>query len=795
MSFDIERAAIIGAGWMGSSLAALLASAGIEILLIDMLPPAEPSNEDLQNGISRNSLQWRNRTAEQAVDDAFARGAFIDPYSRRRVTCGNLVDDRHLIEDCDWVLEAVPEVLEVKRATYDKVGPHIRPDAVISSITSTIQAERLVQGRSDSFANRFMITHFFNPVRRTRLLELVPCHQTDGNLLDKMQDFGAHALGKGVLIARDTPGFIANRIGLFGLATAMQKAEERGMSVVTCDLLTGQALTRASSGTYRTIDYLGVDSFNAFLESMYAMLPEDAWRDHFKPSDRLRDLLRQRYLGHKVGHGFYQHPADNDSPGRLALAHGSMEYVPQKPDFYPSVTKALADEDMGRRLRKLMAGDDEGARYAWELLRDTLAYSASLLGEISDYPIVIDRALRWGYNWNLGPFEIWDALGVAQIAERMAKDGLEIPEQVTKILEKDQSFYSMKGGQRRQVYLEKKEQVTVHMPAGEIRLSEIRSSSGDIAEDYGTLLYDLGNGVGCLDLILPNGEPPYYGDKFVSAMMRMYEKVISLGLRGLVLGSSSGQFPSRLELRWLLGEAKAQNWETIEKSLVFRQKFNSTIRSSPFPVVAAISGNVRSGGLELAMHCGRVQAHADTTLGLTETQLGLIPVGGGCKEMLYRALERVQINGPHPLAQYAFDHIFHAQRAKGAFEARRMGFLRRGDNISMGLDRVLADSKQLVLELISSGYRPPPVYPMNLPGPGGAIVISQQLKEMHWKGRINEHDVQVGLNLAKVVTGGEVSSADRIGQEPLLELEREGFLSLLGTEETQHRLEQAINRS
>lgn len=792
MEFEISRAAVIGAGWMGASIAALFASAGIDTVMLDVLPPMEPSEEDLRKGLTRFSKEWRSSLAIKAIESAKARDAFLDPDAISRITFGNMVDDIGLLSKVDWVLEAVPEVLDVKRATYERIASHIRPETLVSSNTSGLLVSDLLKGAPDSFTANFFVSHFFNPVRHMRLMELVPSTFTDSLRVNEVVDFARRRLGKGVIISKDTPYFVANRIGLFSLIATMAISQEMGVSVEECDKLTGKVMARAGSGTFRTADIIGLDSMLQVFDNLHGSLAGDPYREYFNAPAFFRIMVEKGLWGDKKEGGFYRRSLKGNGEAEV-ISLDTFEYGAPEGMILANLQQATAIHDPRERLKFLVSDQCEGSSFAWRVLRDTMAYSAYLLGKIVDEPINIDRALRWGYNWELGPFEIWDALGVDYVVDRMARDGLEPPETVQQLLKSDsKSWYGIHKNNRQQFLPIENSFSDVPALKGEIDLPALNRKGKQVFNKGNTTLTDIGDGVACMSFNIIHFGKSNSEESAIDVIRHMLEEINRDRFKGLVLSSQAPDFSVGMNLVLLGSMCDAGKWEALEALVREYQELCLELKRCSTPVVAAIAGRAYGIGFELAMHCGRIQAHVESSFCMNEIRNGLVPTGGGCKEMLYRAMDKVSADGPHPLAQYVFDIMLGAKLAKGVFRARQLGFMRKVDSFSMGRESLLADAKNTILDLLASGYGTPPILTVNLPGEGGHAALGMQLEQMHKRGELSDHDVVIGDKLAHILTGGDCSPVERISEERLLELEREAFLSLCGMEKTLERIRHRI---
>jgi 3-hydroxyacyl-CoA dehydrogenase len=790
MALEIKQAAVIGAGWMGTSIAALIASAGIDTLLLDVLPPMEPGEEERKAGVTRFTESWRSSLASNALKLAASREAFLDPAAIAKVKPGNVVDNLDWLASVDWVIEVVPEVLGAKRATYERIMTHVRPDAVITSNTSGILVSQLVEGLPEAFRRQFFVSHFFNPVRLTSLCELVPGEDTDRKLVERFSRFVADRLGKGVIVSRDTPYFIANRLGLFSILTAMAHAEALGLAVGECDRLTGFAMARPGSGTFRTADIVGLDSMLQVFDNLHGSLAGDPCRDRFNAPAFFRLMIEKGLWGDKTGKGFYRRRSLDGQWLVECIDYETLEYKPEHERSFESLNLAESIHEPAARLKALVFGSDLGSRFAWACVRDMLAYAGHLLGRIVDNPLTIDRAMRWGYNWELGPFEVWDCLGVAEVTARMETDGTPVPDSVRTLLNSGRSkWYAEEDNRRKQFSIESGAMIEAPHPRGVLSLDE-----WSVMEQVGGLkLYDLGDGIGCLSIAPPHSEGLRVDIGFNEAMDEILDTVTGGTLAGLVVTSEATDFSTGLNMTELLRLCDAGLYDEIERRVRKRQILNQRLKTVGVPVVAVLAGRTFGSGYELAMHCSRLQVHAEVQISMNEVLYGLIPSAGGCKEMLFRAVEKVRVDGPHPIVQRAFDMIMAATLARGAFTARALGLLRKGDNFSMGRKNLLSDAKAELRHMLEHGFSPPPRPPLSLPGAGGRAYIEHQLELSRLRGEISDEAVVVGRKLAYVLCGGDCTPVGRVTEDMLLDLEREAYLSLCGMEQTRRMLRRGLS--
>lgn len=779
---DMRRAAVLGAGVMGSSIAAHLANAGVRVLLLDLVPPDLPAAQ-------AQDPRARNRLAEQGLKRALAAkpAAFISRRRAELVETGNLEDDLEKLAACDWVIEAVVEQLPIKQALFARVEDVVRPGTPVTSNTSGLSAAALAQGRDEAFRKSFFVTHFFNPPRYLKLVEFVPAPETDPALMQQLAAFCADRLGKGVIFAKDTPNFVANRIGTFALMFAIRTMIEQGLSIDAVDAIAGKPLGRPKSAAFRTADLVGLDTLLDVTRNCHENLPDDEMREVFRPPEFLERLVAEGRLGAKTGAGFYK-KADGQI---LSLDWRTLAYVPRQKPRFESIARARTADALGERIKLLCAGEDEAARFAWTCTAHTLAYAARRVGEIADGLETIDRAMRWGFNWELGPFETWDALGVAETSERLTREGIDLPAWVGEALAAGlTSFYRVEDGKKQvwdvaQGAYRPLEPDPLRLELPFLKRTEPRRV---ILHNESASLVDLDDGVALLEF-------HSYMNAIDAGILELAERACQTveegDWLGLVVGNAGENFCVGANLMMILSEAMAKNWDALDRAVRSFQAMTQRFRTLSKPVVAAPFGLTLGGGAEIAMGCDAIRAHVELYMGLVEVGVGLIPAGGGCLMLLERLLAGAPDDpqfDPGPAVQRAFTTIGLAKVASSAEEAQELGFLDPRDGISFDRDRLLHDAKQTVLGLARAGYRPPLPRRLRLPGPGGAATLEMMLYGMEQGHRISAHDRLIGRHLARVLTGGTCSPATPVSPQHVLDLEREAFLSLCGEAKTWERM-------
>ncbi len=784
MAYNISRAAVIGAGIMGAGIAAHLANVGIPVSLLDVVPP------DAKDSTDRSA---RNRFAQAGVDRALkARpaSAFYVPQSARLVTVGNVDDDLGTIAGADLIVEAVFEQLDVKHDIFARIDGVRRPGSIVSSNTSGIPAHMLVEGHSEDFRKHFLITHFFNPVRFLKLLELVPGPDSDPEMMAYMGEFGAERLGKGVVYCKDTPNFIGNRIGTYGFMATLHRTLNEGYTFEEVDAIFGPVLGRAKSAAFRTADIAGIDTLLHVADNLYENLPNDPQRELFRMPDFVREMVKRGWTGDKGGQGFYKKMRGaSGSSDILVIDPQTLEYRPQQKVRFPSIGAARDKADVNERTRIVLAGDDRASKLAWEITADSLLYSAAVAEEIADDIVNIDRAMRWGFNWESGPFETWDGLGVRALADRMSTDGRQIPALVERALRTEYaSFYAETPGRS---YFDFTSGGYKPLPAtsASAPLLTLKKAGKTVKENEAASLIDFGDSV----LLVEFHTKMNAIDDSLTAMLADALAVAKQNWRAVIVGNDAPDFSVGANLVAVLFGAKAGMWDEIGKAVSGLQQANLALKYSPVPVVVAPAGRTLGGGCEIVLHGQHVRAAAETYLGLVEVGAGVIPAGGGCKEMLARWQSLAVEHGPFAASRHAFEIVAVATVSTSAAQAKQLGFLKPSDAITLDRERLLTDAKADALALAAAKdrgeWQPPTPPTFRLPGEGGRLVLEQVVDNLRLQGKASEHDAVIASKLAYVLTGGNCSPLDALTEQDILDLEREAFLSLCGMEKSQARME------
>jgi len=788
----IEKAAVLGAGTMGAQIAAHLANAGVPTLLLDIVP-RELSAEEKAKGLSLETKDVRNRIARGGFEAARKAkpAAFVTADSARLVSIGNFDDDLAQLKNCDLVIEAVVENLQIKQSLYARVEEHRKPASIIASNTSGIPIHLLANGRSDDFRQHFLGVHFFNPPRYLHLVELIRTEWTKPEVSCFLFGFLDQRLGKGVVPAKDRPNFIANRIGTFGALHTIKTMLEEGYSVEEVDKITGPASGRPKTATFRTFDLVGLDVFSHVIRNLYDALPDDDEREMFKAPEFLEKMVSAGILGNKTKGGFYKkQKGEGGKPEFLALDLATFEYRPAQKVKLPPLEMAKNIEETSARVKALVWSNDRVGAFLWKTFARTLQYAANRIPEIADTVVEVDRAMRWGFSWELGPFEMWDAIGLEKSVARMKEEGQKIPANVQSMLESGAtSFYKKEDGQAAYYDFATGKYLPLGDPVGTIILKSLKDRTGVIKKNSGASLIDLGDGVACLEFHSKMNS--IGGDTLQMVKTALTE--VEKNFLGLVVGNQGQNFSVGANLMLMLMEAQEENWEELDLIGRYFQQSTMSLRYSPKPVVVAPFQLVFGGGCEMVLHADHVRAAAETYIGLVEVGVGIIPAGGGTKEMLVRALDSIPKDmsdaDPFPFVKRAFETIAMAKVATSAEEARGFGFLGADDTVSMNGDRLIADAKKEVLALVASGYVQPQQRTDILAlGQPALATFKLGIHQMKRAGYISDHDALIGEKLARILTGGDLNHETRVSEQYLLDLEREAFLSLAGMRKTQDRI-------
>jgi 3-hydroxyacyl-CoA dehydrogenase len=781
----IKKAAVLGSGVMGSGIAAHLANIGIPTLLLDIVP-RELTKEEEAKGLTLADSQVRNRISATAIQKLLKQkpAPLTVKKNLALIEAGNLEDDLVKLKDVDWVIEVVVENLQVKKQVFEKVEQYRKPGSLVSSNTSGISVEAMVEGRSEDFKKHFLGTHFFNPPRYLKLLEVIPTQYTDSEVLSFMKTFGEDVLGKGVVEAKDTPNFIANRIGTYGLLVTVQEMLKGGYSVGEIDSITGPLVGRPSSATFRTLDVVGLDTFAHVAKNVYEQV-QGKEKEVFEVPAFMKEMLDKGWIGSKAGQGFFL----KQGKEILELDPTTMEYIPRKKLKTAATEASKQEKGSANKMKALVYADDRAGKFLWNTLSQSLLYSAQLLGEIADDIVTIDRAMKWGFGWDRGPFETWDAIGVEKSVQKIKEAGGEVPAWVTEMLEKgNTSFYKEENGD---LYFYKNgEYSLVEFNPKVIDLKKVKKQKGVIKKNSGASLIDIGDGVALLEFHSPSNA---IGLDIVQ-MINFAVDEVEKNYKGLVIGNQGKNFCVGANLAMMLMEAQDDN--IYELDMVVRQLHSALlkVKYSSKPVVAAPFGMTLGGGAEVCLPAAHIQASSETYMGLVEVGVGLLPGGGGNKELYLKHLEGMP-NGVNfdlqAVANKVFETIATAKVSTSAEEARENNFLNAADGISFNSDHLLYDAKQAVLAL-SEGYKPKVRKKIPVTGETGYATLLLGAEGMRLSGYLSEHDVKIAKKIAYVIAGGKVPFGTEVDEQYLLDLEREAFLSLIAEPKTQQRMQHML---
>ncbi len=795
MKQRIRKAAVLGAGVMGSAIAAHFANVGIPSFLLDIVPP-ELNEAEKKKGLTPESPEFRNRFSIQGkknIQEVKPAPLYLKE-DADLITVGNFEDHLSWISQTDWVIEVVVENLNLKRELFKKVIPFLKDEAVISSNTSGISIQKMCEGFPAGFEERFLGTHFFNPPRYMKLLEIIPARSTSRDVVKQMAEIGERVLGKGIVFAKDTPNFIGNRIGAFAGAVTIRTALEEGYLIEEIDQITGPAIGRTKLATFKLADLVGLDVMSHVSKNLYESLPEGKEKDYFKPSPLIVQMIKNQWLGQKTKQGFYKRVKRVGKDEILVLDYEKMEYRPQKKVTFASVEASKNIEDVRERLKAMVTNPDRGGQFAWKILKKTFLYAAERVPEISDDIVNIDRAMRWGYNWELGPFEQWDAIGLKSSVQKMEKEGETIPPLVETLLNKGySSFYEKKEGRVSYFDLGSGQYQPIEEKPEIILLASLKEQNKTVLSNPGASLIDLGDGVACLEF---HSKMNSIGADTVQ-MLRDALNQVEEKFEGLVIGNQAENFSVGANLMLILFEIQDENWDDIDRMVKAFQDVLMAVKYFEKPVVAAPFGMTLAGGCEICLACNAVRAAAETYMGLVEVGVGLIPAGGGTKEMLLRSIEHIppEMDMDYlPFVRRAFETVAMAKVSTSAKEAQKLGYMRKTDRFSVNRDYLLHDAKETVLQMVKENYRPPRPKKIKVMGERGLALMKMGLFYMREGGYISEYDEHVGRKIAYIMSGGNLPDGTEVTEQYLLDLEREAFLSLCGEVKTQERIEYMLKK-
>lgn len=786
VSYKIEKVAVLGSGVMGSGIAAHLANIGIPTLLLD-IAPGELTKEEEAKGLTLDSKPVKNRFAVSAMQKLLKQKPA--PLSSKKnlalITPGNFDDDLEKLKDVDWIIEVIVERLEIKKGLFEKIDAVRKPGTIVSSNTSGVSINAMAEGRSEDFQAHFLGTHFFNPPRYLKLLEIIPANMTKPEVVSFMQTFGEDVLGKGVVIAKDTPNFIANRIGTYGLIVTMNEMIARNYTVGEVDSVTGPLIGRPKSATFRTLDVVGLDTFAHVATNVYDQTTGEE-QAVFEESPILKKMISNGWIGAKSGQGFFKKVGKEI----LQLNLSTFEYEPTTKLVAPSLEMAKQAKGPGGKLKVLIYANDRAGELLWNSFAPTLIYSGKLVGEIADDIVAIDNAMKWGFGWAQGPFEMWDAIGLEKSVAKMKEEGREIPEFVTGLLEKGlKTFYSEIDGDL--AYYNGSEYVKVPVNEKAIDLKRYKKKHGVIKSNSGASLIDLGDGIALLEF---HSKSNAIGLDIVQMINYAIDEV-EKNFKGLVIGNQGKNFCVGANLAMILMEAQDDNIFELDFVIKSFQQAMRRIKYSTKPVVAAPFQMALGGGAEVCLPAAHIQASAETYMGLVEVGVGLIPGGGG-NLGLYQKFIKGLPNGVdvdyQQIANKVFETIAMAKVSTSGEEARENNFLDFADGISVNPDHLIYDAKQAALALAEAGYTAPVKKPVKVVGAPGYATLLLGAQGMFDSGYITEHDLKIAKKLAYVIAGGKVPYGTEVSEEYLLNLEKQAFLELVADQKSQMRMQHML---
>ena len=795
MKRRIEKAAVLGAGTMGSRIAAHFANAGLPCILLDIVPPNLPADAPPAE---------RNKIVRAGLDAAKKSrpAAFFTTALAEKITIGNFDDDLARCAEADWIIEVVAENLDIKRKLLARVAQFRKPGAIVTTNTSGLPVHLIAEGMSEEFQQHWAGTHFFNPPRYLKLVEVIPGPKTSSEVVETLSEFCDRRLGKGVVVAKDTPNFIANRIGTFSMLNALRLMGTLGMTVEEVDACTGPAVGWPKSATFRTADLVGLDVLIHVIKNIYETAPDDESHERYKVPALLEEMAKRGWLGDKTGQGFYKKVRGAGEKEILTLDVNTMEYRPRQKAKFASLEMGKSVEDTRERLRALVGPlldgqkGDKAQQFLWGALSETCSYAARRVPEISDSVADVDRALRWGFGWEYGPFELMDALGVKAFAEQLRKENRPVPPVIEKVLaSRHKGFYESEKGATAVFDISNGGTRKIEEPHGIIVLKSLKDAAREVEHNSGASLIDLGDGIVCCEF---HAKMNAIGADLI-AMLHKGLKRLDTDFDAMVIANQAVNFSVGANLMLVLVAAQEQEWDELHMAVKQFQNVNLALKYAPKPVVAAPQGMALGGGCEVSLHAAKIQAAAESYIGLVETGVGLIPGGGGTKEMLIRANEHAasgeDLDLFHALKP-VFEAIAMAKVGTSAEECRDLGYLRREDGVSMNRDRLVGDAKEVALALVRGGYKPLAASWQEGAQSTEIKVLGEQflagaklaIHMMMRGGYASEYDAHVGRKLANILAGGALTSPQRVSEQYVLDLEREAFVSLCGEKKTQERI-------
>jgi 3-hydroxyacyl-CoA dehydrogenase len=777
---------------MGSAVAAHFANAGIPSLVLDIVP-RDLTEKEQAAGLTLEDGAVRNRIAADSVK-ALLKARPAPMFSADRlalIEVGNFEDDLARLEEADWVVEVVKEDMGIKKKVLAEVAPHIKPDAILTSNTSGLSLAEMVSELPEEVRPRFLGTHFFNPPRYMKLLEVIPTAETSPEALDLIETFSTTRLGKGIVRGKDTPNFIANRVGVQAIMVTMRVMEEMGFTVEEVDALTGPALGRPKTATFRLMDLIGLDTFLHVADNVRCNAPDDESHDILAAPEVLQKMVDKGLLGRKAGAGFYKKVKRDDGSEILTLDLETIDYREKKKASFPELETLKSIDDPAERLAKLVFGKGRAAEAAWKMLAGTFSYSAMRVGEICDDVSAVDRAVRWGFAWEKGPFEMWDALGFRTVTERLVDESYPLPPWVNALYDSgSESIYRRENGTVQVPTAEAGALATVPHDPRVFEFDILRGAGNEVRRNPGASLLDLGDGVFALEF---HSKMNVIGQDTISMTMTACKEAETQG-QALVVANQGENFSAGANLMLLLLEAQEGNWDEIDAIVRQFQMATNRLEQCAVPVVTVPHGLSLAGGCEVVMAGNAIRAAAETYIGLVEFGAGVIPAGGGCLRLYKRNVDALpDASDVYPALRKTFETIGMAKVATSAEEGRELSFLRPQDTWSMNGDHRVADAKDLALGMARAGFEAPlPEREIPVMGKAGVALAETVLFNMMEGGYISEHDRKIGRELARILSGGDVPGPTTVSEQHILDLEREAFLRLCGERKTHERMQSLL---
>ena len=793
MRKKIRTAAVIGSGVMGGGIAALLAAAGVKTLLLDMVP-LDLAAKDKRDPVARN------RIAKAGLDAVLGSSPslLMQKKDADRITIGNLEDDFARLAGVDWVIEVVVENLKIKKELLQRIDTVRRAGTIVSSNTSGIPLQAMSEGLSLEFQQHFLGTHFFNPVRYMKLLEIIPGRQTLPEILDFMADYGERILGKGIVWAKDTPNFVGNRIGVQGMVKAIQLMVEAELTIPQVDALFGTALGRPKTAMFKTADLVGLDVLAHVAKNTYDLVASDEARDSFVMPQFVNTMIAQKLLGKKSQSGFYKTDLTPEwKKIRKVIDPATLEYAEYQLATFPCLENAQKAKSLTEKIQAVLFGDDKGSLFAWKAVASNLIYAANRIPEIADTIVEIDNAMKWGFNFEMGPFETWDAIGLEQSVARMEKDGLVVPQKIKKMLAQGgTAFYKVENGKRFFYDFSAETYREQQISERTLSLAALKSTGSVVKENDSASLIDLGDDVFCLEI---HTKMNALNQQIVEFLPEVQE-LVDANAAGLVIGNQAGGMPGAFSAGANLADVAAAvkdgRFDDIDKMIAGLQYGLINLRHAPFPVVAAPFGLTLGGGCELCLGADKIVAHAELYMGQVEIGVGLVPAGGGCLNLWRKFLASVPAAVTDlDLAKFfipVFMSIAMAKVSMSAAEARANGFLGPADRIVFNRDHLIAEAKKDVLKMVQDGYAPPLKDKIKVLGQAAQGMVAAQISDMANGGFVSEYDAFLAGKTAYIISGGEVRDNAEVDPDVILTLEREAFIDLLKQEKTQARIEHML---